>query len=788
MLRTWGTTIARFWPALIAAWAVLVGSLAVIAPRWDEVSRGGEFAFLPDNLPSRRAERLLALAFREQGAVSSLVVVARRLEEEGRLLDADWSFLQDTLAPAIEALAESPDGGGPRDRDGDQEVVLRVLRPGTGAAGELLVSDDGRAALVVIDFSGEFLEARVKRFSDRVAALIDETRHDGRRPAGMELSLTGNAAVGQDYLQAQRDSARSIERWTGWLVVALLLLVFRAPLAALIPLVTLSCGLFTALKLLALMAGAGMIDVFDGLEVYTGVLVYGAGVDYGMFLMARVREELGHGRAPGEAVAEAIARVGTAISASAATAIVGIGLLMLAQFGKFQQAGLTIAFGLLVMWCASLSLTPALLCLVGRWAFWPADVRKVSRGAAGRVWRHVGLLVVHRPVAVGLVTLLALTPPAVYGFMRQDALSYGLTAELPSNARSLQSTARLAEHFPIGQTGPITVLLRNAELDFSRREAIEAVREFTEALAGEREHLRLGDIRSVAEPLGRGHTVSGGGGGARGLVETRLARARAVQHYVASGEGGRVTRIELIPDFEPLSREAIGRLDEIEAALRRLLPAPLAGSEILLLGVTASTRDLRSVAERDRRLLLPVVTLAVFIVLVVLLRQLVVPAVLVSIVVLSYLVALGTSYAVFSARGGAEFAGLDWTVSLFLFTVLMAVGADYNVLLVTRVDEERARSGIKEGLVTALGRTGSIISSCGFVMAGTFFSLTAGGTLAGFIQLGFALALGVLLITFVALPLLAPSFLAVWYTRRASARVRPAPEGGTGEADGCQLS
>jgi RND superfamily putative drug exporter len=155
-----------------------------------------------------------------------------------------------------------------------------------------------------------------------------------------------------------------------------------------------------------------------------------------------------------------------------------------------------------------------------------------------------------------------------------------------------------------------------------------------------------------------------------------------------------------------------------------------------------------------------------------------VPVYLLLSVLFSYYTTLGVTFAVFYLLDPAGFSGIDWRVAIFLFTILIAVGEDYNIFLMTRVHEEQQRHGPVRGIAQALDRTGPIISSCGIIMAGTFASLLA-ASLTEMKQLGFALAFGVLLDTFVVRPVLVPSFLVLLNTgrliwgKRAQKALRP---------------
>jgi RND superfamily putative drug exporter len=189
-----------------------------------------------------------------------------------------------------------------------------------------------------------------------------------------------------------------------------------------------------------------------------------------------------------------------------------------------------------------------------------------------------------------------------------------------------------------------------------------------------------------------------------------------------------------------------------------LPPALQQGSQLYFTGPTASIRDLNTVVAQDRTRINFLVVGVVFVILVLLLRAIVVPLYLMLSVLLSYFATLGLAFTVFWLLNPHGFSGLDWKVAIFLFTILIAVGEDYNIFLMTRIQEEQRRHGPIRGITEALTRTGPIISSCGLIMAGTFSSLLA-GQLIEMKQLGFALAFGVLVDTFVVRPILVPSFL-----------------------------
>jgi RND superfamily putative drug exporter len=787
VFRLLGQLVRRAWLLLLAAWALLLVGTWYAAPPWDEVAQDREFAFLPADAPSRQAEEIYARAFPDDRHASTIVLVLHRAAGDKGHLAEDEQFTQDVLEPGLRKIAAEEGGlaGEPTPSEeplfGDEEklpsppqkrsIMERIKTPNAPGAGALLVSPDEQALLVVVDLTTEFLSRQNWPTIDKINDLVRDLRRQGKMPAGLDIALTGSAVIGRDHTESELQSARATGVLTVVLVVVLLILIYRAPLLALIPLATVFLAVQVSLHVLALLAQAGYTTLFQGLEIYITILAYGAGVDYCLFLTARYKEELDHGAGPAEGVAAAVGNVGAALTASAATVMCGIGMMYFAQFGKFREAGLAIPLSLLLVLAATLTFSPSLLRLAGRWAFWPRHTKPgtplagTPMGGSGLqwAWQKMGHILLRRPGTAWLVTATLMAPFAVIAGLFYNRLSYDVIGDLPADAPSVTATRYLEEHFPAGVMGPVSVLLVDPHMNFDSDEGRAVVKKATDRLRHEKEELDVADVRSLTAPLG---FTTAARHAFRGLdlppdaqreAEEKLAR----EHYVTDlGERGNVgTRVDLVLKHSPFSHRSVENLKRIEAAVRDALPGQVRGdAHLYVAGTTASVRDLSVVMQADRSRIEYLVLASVLVVLILLLRQLIVPLYLLLSVLFSYYATLGVAFVVFWALDPAGFTGIDWKVAIFLFTILIAVGEDYNIFLLTRVHDEQRQFGPVRGITEALTRTGPIISSCGIIMAGTFASLLA-GSLTEMKQLGFALAFGVLLDTFVVRPILVPAFL-----------------------------
>ena len=449
-------------------------------------------------------------------------------------------------------------------------------------------------------------------------------------------------------------------------------------------------------------------------------------------------------------------------------------MMFFADFGKFRSSGPAIGLCLGVALMACLTLAPALLRAMGPVVFWPQLQRGIGRrrSASERItssfWSGVARIIVARPGSILALSLAILAPLALVGLKSDGNVTFDLLAELDQKRPSILGGKLLQEHFSVGESGPVIVLAKLPGAAFGGEgeagtKSLVAIQQLTIALSNVP---GVTAVRSLAEPLGdtpqRLSILSSAGRRKLFLREHRLTKSIFVAQ--APEVAGDVTRFELVLDVMPFSREALDALTRIEDRLRsetRDLNSFWSRAEFAFTGTTAGIRDLREVTRSDQRRIQVLVVLAVLAVLWLVLRRLVICVYLIASVVLSYLVTIGATDLYFQWLYGDTFDGLDWKVPIFLFVILVAVGEDYNIYLVTRVFEEQGKIGPFAGLRAALVKTGGIITSCGLIMAGTFVSMTS-GTLRGIVELGFALSLGVLLDTFVVRTILVPAFLALY--------------------------
>jgi RND superfamily putative drug exporter len=772
---------SRPW-TVCGAWLAAGLVLSLAAPVWDSRTHDDDVRFLPDRCASVRGYRLLEQAFPQDVFASRAIFAVER--RDASLTEADFALV-DRCVAKLEQLKKNEPG----------LKIGRIVSRGDGLIGTRLTSEDGRCTLIQVSLGTPYLALQTRETVDRADAVIQQLVAETPNPP--QVFCTGPAGIGRDLIRASAHSLEGTTAATIVLVIVVLLLVYRSPVLALIPLVTIACSVWVALQLLALLTLIPGVHLVNVAKIFAIVILYGAGTDYCLFLISRYQEELGKGFDVPTALKRGVGEVGGALAASAGTVICGLGLMGFAEFAKVRCAGPAIALSLGVALAASLTLAPALLRLVGRWAFWPGMGPTRTPTPLGeqprhaRLWERLSDLVVRRPVAVWSVSVAVLLPLAVLGIYVTP--NYKPTGELSPLSPSVQGVSAIQRHFTAGEIGPLTVLLAS-RTNWDTEDGREIIHRFSRGFA----HLpNVAEVRSLTQPLGkpmrlepppRPEPVVQANGFFGGLLrkvnqEVRSAINTAARSahdfYVAEvGEGKDrryVTRLDIVMKSDPFDSQSQATLQLIRLWLDKDLPefAPKVGPvQAECYGVTVSSSDLATITEADRTRVNFLVLGGIFAILLWLVRKPWLAAYLLATVLFSYLATLGATAIVGTLWSGRPLGQVDWRVPFFLFTILVAVGEDYNIFLMARVLEERKKHGNVEGTRRALAHTGGTITSCGLIMAGTFATLVLGG-LGTLVQIGFALAFGVLIDTFIVRPFLVPAFtLFVWKKQDEAAAAR----------------
>jgi RND superfamily putative drug exporter len=744
---------------ICAAWLLAGLLLTLVSPSWDSRTQDDDVRFLPARCASVRGYELLKQGFPQDVFASRAVFVIER--SDTKLTDADLALVERMVADLNTLKSEQPDLG-----------IGRIYSHRDPCIGRRLLSADGQCTLIQMSLATPYLALQTQKAVDCAEARLWQRLSEVE--GGPRLLVTGAAGIGRDLVGASDSSIRGTTLATIALVIVVLLLVYRAPLLALVPLTTIAVAVWVALNglaLLTLLPGFYLVNVS---KIFAIVLLYGAGTDYCLFLISRYREELARGQSIAAAIRRSVSGVGGALAASAATVVCGLGLMGTAEFAKVRCAGPAIALSLTVMLLASLTLTPALLHLLRARVFWPGtETRPPTLRWREGMWDWISRRMVERPALICGVAVLALLPLAVLGMCVQP--HYRPTGELGLASGSLQGMQSIQRHFTAGETGPVTVLLAST-MDWNSKQGQRLINHLSQGFA---RLDNVAEVRSLTQPLGtplpEPPSTTAGKGVLGSLLKSlpvagdlvsSLSRQVARDFYVSAlpvEPGSRprfVTRLDVVLCTDPFDAQSIATLELIQTWLREELPDSRLVREDVeaeCYGVTASARDLASVTEVDRGRINLLVLAAVFLILLVLVRRPWLAAYLLVTVLFSYFCTLGATALVGKLIVGRPLTEVDWRVPFFLFTILVAVGEDYNILLVDRLLRERKRCGWEEGTRRALATTGGTITSCGLIMAGTFATLML-ARLSTLVQIGFALAFGVMLDTFVVRPILVPAF------------------------------
>ena len=569
------------------------------------------------------------------------------------------------------------------------------------------VSDAGTAAIVVIPLESE---ADVAAQADRAAELRETANAD--LPTGLEALLTGPEGFAVDVAAVFKGADFTLLLTTVIVVAVLLLITYRSPWLRLIPLTVVGLADGVAGIVAARVAALAGITLDASVTGILSVLVFGAGTNYALLLIARYRDELRLHEDRRDAMARALRGAGPAIIASGSTVTLALLTLLFSELEGNRALGIACATGVVIAMIFALFVLPAALVLFGRGLFWPYIPRFSSEGSTERgVWHRLGTGVSRRPVAVVIVGAIILGGLALA--VPQIKIGLSQTEKFTSVPEAVVGQEIIADAFSAGSGSPV-VVITNADYADEVVSAAEAVDGVSSAAVGE--------------------------------------------------TNGEITQVNVVLDDAAETPESFATVTALREELHTI-----EGADALVGGLDAQTLDVNEAQMNDQDLVMPLILAIVFIVLVLLLRALVAPVLLLATVVASFFAALGASWLLFQSVFG--FAAIDTNVILFSFLFLVALGVDYNIFLVTRAREEALTHGTRTGMIRALSSTGGVITSAGILLAAVFAVLGV-LPLITLTQIGIIVCIGVLLDTLLVRTLIVPALAFItgekfWWPGRA---------------------
>ena len=734
--RAIGHVCVRYRWLVVIVW-ILGTAASSQLPSLSSVSKSDNTSFLPAGTPSVRAVQLAAPVGFGGFTLTPVTVVAYRA---GGLTQADSQVLTAlrTAVARVPQVQTARDLGRSPDGQVEELQVLANAQRGESGADRSLV-DNLRAAVAAVPHGG------------------------------LSVHLAGQMATEVDSEAQSSRTGGNVQRFSVIFILILLLFVFRSALA---PLIT----LFPAVLVTQLAgrivgwAGSHGMQVSSLSQFMLIVLVIGAGTDYGLFLVFRVREELRAGLNRHDAIVRAVERVGESITFSALTVIGALLSLLVAKFGLYQSLGAPLAIAIAVMLLAGLTLLPALLAIFGRAAFWPSNISPAPPRVG--LWGRTASQVVARPVLTLVLGVVLFGGLAAASTGNKPA-GFATNASAPSGSDAGAGDALLTGHFPRAASNPTTIVFRLAAPVWTDPTAVASLQAAETQLAARPE------FRGVTGPLDPNGTVIPPAvlqavhnqlGPPRGLapeppadigIDPALYQAYRATGQFVSPDGHTVLFAAALTAGDPSTTKALNAVPGIRTAVGSVAHN-VGALDWGVAGQAPGIYDVSSQSNHDLFRVVPVAVIVIGILLGLVMRSLVAPLYLVASVAISYLAALGVAVIAFVDIGSS--GGLTFILPFLMFLFLLALGEDYNILVMTRIREEAHELPLRAAITRAIGATGSTVTSAGLVLAGTFGVLTvavSGPEASQVRDIGAGLAIGILMDTFLVRTLLVPSAVAI---------------------------
>ncbi|PDY25760.1 hypothetical protein COM83_03225 [Bacillus cereus] len=670
---------------------------------------------LPETAMSQQAEALMKKEF-PNNAGNPLLVVWHR---DGGLQSKDYKLIQDVYKELKASPLKEQSTLPPFDTIPEQVLSKSASKDGTSFVTPVFFNKSAGT---------DILKGNLEELRKIVNSKVDGDPFKQKiTSSGLHVRLSGPVGIQTDAVSLFSQADVKLLVATVLLVLGLLILLYRSPILAILPLLVVGFAYGIISPTLGFLADHGWIKVdAQAISIMT-VLLFGAGTDYCLFLISRYRDYLLEEESKYKALQLAIKASGGAIIMSALTVVLGLGTLLLAQYGAFHRFAVPFSVAVFIMGIAALTILPAFLLIFGRVAFFPFIPRTTSmneefarkkkkvvkvKKSKGLFSKKLGDIVVRRPWTIIMLTVFVLGGLA--SFVPRIQYTYDLLESFPKDMPSREGFTLISDHFSAGELAPVKIVVDTKGKELPIKQEIE----------------KFSFVNTVKEPKeGKDN--------------------KQIQMY------------EVSLAENPYSIEALDQIPKLKSSVEKVLKdvgISNVENQLWIGGETASLYDTKQITERDEAVIIPVMISIIALLLLVYLRSIVAMIYLIVTVVLSFFSALGAGWILLHFGMGAP--AIQGAIPLYAFVFLVALGEDYNIFMVSEIWKNRKKQKHLDAVKNGVIQTGSVITSAGLILAGTFAVL---GTLPiqVLVQFGIVTAIGVLLDTFIVRPLLVPAITVV---------------------------
>ncbi|WP_370017121.1 MMPL family transporter [Peribacillus sp. B2I2] len=695
---------------VIALWIIAAILLTFTLPAVNDRTTNNA-ADLPEDSASVVADELIKKEFPKSSGLPALLTWHR----EGGLTEADLAEIQ----YLSKELTDNPLS---------QQSFLPPLHEIPLPALQGSVSEDGTTFVHPLFFKEKtetaILEKNLESINETVSECIGSDPFKVPTDSGeLSLRVTGPVGISVDATGLFSGADFKLLLATVILVLVVLLLIYRSPLLAIIPLIGVGFAYIVTSPILGFMADHGWITVDSQAISIMTVLLFGAGTDYCLFLISHYRSELRNHESKRKAMIAAFKDSSGAIAMSGLTIVISLLTLLVAKYGAYHRFAVPFSLSILIMMLAALTLVPALLSVFGRASFFPIvprtpemeEARAKKKGKevkkhkeSGRIGNWIGTIVTTKPWTVILTCLIIFSVLA--GYSSQIKYSYDILSSFPEDMNSSEGYSVISDSYSPGELAPATVVVDTDGEDIDLASALKG----------------MNIVENVADP-------------------------------VTSKSNKDLQSYEVTFNINPYNIEAIDSIPEIRTMAEKELKAANISSvdeKVWIGGQTATQFDKRDTVKADEFMIIPIIIVLISLLLLAYLRSVTAMVYLMGTVILSFFAAMGLGWIILHYFMGVD--AIEGTIPLYSFVFLVALGEDYNIFMVSSIWRKKKTMPIKQAIRKGVAETSGVITSAGIILAATF-SVLATLPIQVLVQFGLITALGVLMDTFIVRPFLVPA-------------------------------